>query len=123
LGPAKATIDMAFRGNIRISLTVTLAHFVLTSLIGYYAGYRVGGPMGESVAHLLVDAYDSRGAMSEQAIEERYRAIKSAAEASTATWRPVFILISLPIKFALEPMFESITNKPKRRATCPIFSA
>ena len=101
---------MAVRRNIRVSLLVTLAHFVLTSLIGYYAGYRVGGPMGESIAHLLVDAYDSRGAMSEQTIEERYRTIKSAAEASTATWQPVFILISLPIKFALEPMFEPVTH-------------
>lgn len=101
---------MAIRRNIRISLLVAVVHLVLTSLIGYYAAYRVGGAAGESIGHLLVDGYESSGAMSEQTFDERYRVIKSDAEASAALWQPVFLLVSLPIGFALEPMFKPITR-------------
>lgn len=101
---------MPVRQNVRISLLVAVAHLVLTSLIGYYAAYRVGGAAGESIAHLITDAYESRGAMSDRTLDERLRAIKSTAEANSALWQPVFTFVSLPIKFALEPMFEPVAR-------------
>jgi hypothetical protein len=101
---------MAVRRNVRVSLLVAVAHLALTSLIGYYAAYRVGGAAGEEIARLLMDEYESRGAMPDQTFNERYRAIKSNAEANAALWQPVLVLVSLPITFALEPMFKPITR-------------
>jgi hypothetical protein len=106
----RAHTDMKIRRSIRVSLLVAVVHFVLTSVIGYYAAYRIGGAAGESIAHLLTDGYESHGAMSEQTIEEHYRAIKSTAEATAASWEPVLALVHLPIGFALEPMFEPVSR-------------
>jgi hypothetical protein len=101
---------MAVRRNIRVSLLVAVTHLVLTSLVGYYAAYRVGGAAGESFARLFIEGYEARGAMPEQTIDERYRAIQATAEANAALWQPVSVLVSLPIGFALEPMFKPIAR-------------
>src|SRR5689334_15169463 len=107
---------MAERRNVRVSLLVVAAHFVLTSLIVYYVGYRVGGGGGESIARLIIDTHESHGAMSEQTIDERFREIANAAQASAARWEPVLVLVSLPIKFALEPMFRPLSRGWSDRA-------
>src|SRR5262249_41928280 len=83
---------------------------------GYYVGYRVGGGAGESIAHLLIDGQESHGAMSAQTIEERLRDIANDAQASAARWEPVLLLISLPINFALEPMFQPLSRTWSDRA-------
>ena len=101
---------MSDRRNIRVSLFVVAAHFVLTSFIGYYVGYRVGGVAGEGIARLLIDGYESHGAMSEQTIDERYRDIVNASQTSAAQLEPVLLLVSLPIKFALEPMLQPLSR-------------
>jgi hypothetical protein len=103
-------VAMAYRQIIRVALLVAIAHFVLTSLVGYYAAYRVGGSFGENVAGLLIDAYESRNTLSEPAIEERYREVKARADATAERWQPVFVALSLPIKFVVEPVFEPISR-------------
>ena len=107
---------MAERRNVRVSLLVVATHFVLTSLIAYYVGYRVGGSAGQSIARLIIDVDESHGAMSEPTIVERYRDIANATQASAARWEPVSVLVSLPIKFALEPMFRPLSHSWSDRA-------
>lgn len=107
---------MAVGRIIRVSLLVAVAHFVLTSLIGYYAAYKVGAAAGGSIARLLIDASESGGAIADQTIEERLRAIKGTAARDAALWQPVTVLVSIPIRFALEPVFKPLTRSWYDRA-------
>ena len=101
---------MPNRHIIRVVLFIAVVHFVLTSIIGYYAAYRVGGGAGESIGRLLIDGYESRGTMPESTIDQRYRDILNTTEATAAQWQLAFVLISLPVGFALEPLFKPISR-------------
>jgi len=95
---------------IAIALLITVAHFALSSLLGHYVAYQVGGSAGENIARFITETYDSKGAASEAELTERYRDMKKAIDATADRWQVTFVLLSLPIKFALEPMFRSVTR-------------
>jgi hypothetical protein len=101
---------MTHRRIVLIAVLVTAAHFVLSSLLGYYAAYEVGGRAGENIARLITETYESKNAPTEAAIAERYRDVKKSIDETAARWRPAFVLLSLPIMFALEPMLKPVTR-------------
>src|SRR6266567_7572990 len=101
---------MTHRRIVLIAVLVTVAHFVLSSLLGYYAAYEVGGRAGENIARLITETYESKDAQTEAAIAERYRDVRKSIDETAARWRPAFVLFSLPIMFALEPMFKPLTR-------------
>lgn len=102
--------EMTNRRMILIALLVTAAHFALSSLLGYYVAHEVGGRAGENIARFITETYESKDATSEAAIAERERDLNNTIDTTVVRWQPVFVLLSLPIGFALEPLFEPVTR-------------
>src|SRR6266853_5365936 len=83
---------MTHRRIVLIAVLVAAAHFVLSSLLCYYAAYEVGGRAGENIARLITETYESKDAPAEAAIVERYRNVKKSIDETAARWQPAFLL-------------------------------
>ena len=81
---------------ITITLSLTIIHFVLTSLIGHYIAVQIGTQMGKIVADTLIEASDK--SKSEEEASRIYQNMKSQSEDIRNKWKFPELLISLPAK-------------------------
>lgn len=65
-------------------LSVTVIHFILTSIVGYYIAVQIGTPMGQIVASGLKEASKSSQAPDEEA-SKIYQNMKKKVDAINET--------------------------------------
>ena len=107
---------------ITIALAVVIVHFGLTSAAGYYIALRIGQEMGKMVAGGLAEiwAVRQKGTQTEtkEAAQRIIQDIKVKREALIKKWAIPTMLVSLPVRYFLEPLL----NEADREATNKVLS-
>ena len=98
-----------------IALSVTIIHFVLTSVIGHYIAVQIGTQMGQVVASGLTDATEQSPQNSEKKATELYQGMKNRSEDIIENWRMPLLLLSLPSKPLLNPFLKEIRKNQLNR--------
>lgn len=98
-----------------IVLSVTIIHFVLTSVIGHYIAVQIGTQMGQVVASGLTDATEQSPQSSEEKANELYQGMKNRSEGIIENWRMPLLLLSLPAKPLLKPFLKEIRKNQLNR--------
>ena len=96
-----------------IALSVTIIHFILTSVIGHYFAVQIGTQMGQVVAEGLIEAYEKSPQGVQKSEEEAQRIsqdMKNKSEGIIENWKLPLFLISLPIKPLLNPFLKNIRD-------------
>lgn len=83
---------------ITITLSLTIIHFVLTSLIGHYIAVQIGTQMGKIVADGLIEASDKNTDKAEEEANRIHQNMKSKIDGINDNWKIPNLLISLPAK-------------------------
>lgn len=98
-----------------IAFSVTIIHFVLTSVVGHYIAVRIGTQMGQVVASGLTDATEQSPQNSERKATELYQGMKNRSEDIIENWRMPLLLLSLPSKPLLNPFLKEIRENQLNR--------
>ena len=98
-----------------IALSVTITHFVLTSVIRHYIAVQIGTQMGQVVASGLTDATEQSPQNSEKKTTELYQGMKNRSEDIIENWRMPLLLLSLPSKPLLNPFLKEIRKNQLNR--------
>ncbi len=106
---------MANKKIFVIALSVTIIHFVLTSVIGHYIAVRIGTQMGQVVASGLTDATEQNAQNSEKKATELYQDMKNRSEEIIENWRMPLLLLSLPSKPLLNSFLKEIRKNQLNR--------
>ncbi len=96
-----------------IALSVTIIHFVLTSVIGHYIAVRIGAQAGQIVAGGFIEAYEISPQTPPQSDEEGkrlYRDMKNKGEDIIENWKLPLLSISLPIKPLMNSFLKNIRD-------------
>ena len=97
-----------------VTLSVTIIHFILTSVIGHYIAVQVGTQMGKIVADGLIEAYEKSPQKSSQKSEEEatliYQNMKSKSDNILAKWKVPMFLLSFPSKPITYPLVRKISR-------------
>jgi hypothetical protein len=103
-------MKIANKKILTVMLSVTLIHFILTSIVEYYIAVQIGTSMGQIVAGGLKETRPK----SPQAIDEEatkiYQNMKKKVDAINETWKIPRLLLSLPVK----PLMNSFLREIKR---------
>jgi hypothetical protein len=83
---------------ITITLSLTIIHFVLTSLIGHYIAVQIGTQMGKIVAEGLIEASDKNTDNADEEAKQIHQNMKSKIDGIKDNWKIPNLLISLPAK-------------------------
>src|SRR4030042_3105328 len=95
---------------ITITLSLTIIHFVLTSLIGHYIAIQIGTQMGKIVADGLIEASDKNPAKAEEEANRIHQNMKSKIDGINDNWKIPNVLISLPAK----PLINALVKEMKQ---------
>ena len=90
-----------------IAVSITILHFILTTVAGHYIAIQIGSSTGQAVAKGLIESTGNPSS-SEKEINERYQEMKSKSEEIIARWKIPLLLISLPIKPVIQPLLNKI---------------
>ena len=91
---------------ITITFSLTLIHFVLTSLIGYYIAVQIGTQMGKIVADGLIEASDKKPDKAEEEAIRIHENMKNKIDGINESWKIPNLLISLPAKPLITPLLK-----------------
>ena len=100
--------------NKKIVITafaVTLFHFAITAAISYYIAVQIGTQMGEIVASGLIESSDKNPAKADEKAHRIYQNMKNKRDAILGNWKVPTLLISLPVKSLMAPLFQEMRQK------------
>lgn len=100
---------------ITATLSVTLIHFVLTSVIGYYIAVQIGTQMGKIVADGLIEAGDKNPAKAEEEANRIYQDMKSKSDGIRESWKIPRLLILFPVKPLINPILSELRKNELNR--------
>lgn len=89
---------------IVVVLSVTIIHFILTSVIGHYIGTQIG----KIVADGLIEASDKNPDKAEEGANRIYQNMKSKSDGILESWKIPRLLISLPVKPLMTPLLQEM---------------
>jgi hypothetical protein len=89
---------------VTIAVAIATAHFILTSVVGYYVGAYVGSQVGQVVAKSLIDVMERSGQDGDSVVPEAVHNMQNSSDAILAPWKPVFAILSFPVKRFLSPI-------------------
>ena len=87
-----------------VALSIATAHFFITSAVGYVVGAYVGSQVGQVIAQGMIDLMERPRQDAESVVTETVHDMASASEAIAAPWKPVFVILSLPVKPLMKPI-------------------
>jgi len=99
---------MTNKNIITATISVTIVHFILTSLIGNYIAVQIGTQMGKIVADRLIEASDKNPAKSEEEATRIYQNMKSKSDSINESWEIPSLLISFPAKPLITPLLKEM---------------
>jgi hypothetical protein len=86
-----------------LAVSITILHFILTSVAGHYIAVQIGSSTGQAVAKGLIESTENPQS-SEKEINERYQDMQSKSDGIISRWKLPLLLISLPIKPVIQPL-------------------
>jgi len=101
-----------------ITLSIALAHFVVTSVVGHYIAVHVGTQVGHVVAEGFIQAYEKSPQNLQKSEEEAKRIhqeMKNKSESIIENWKLPLFVISLPVKPLMNPFLKSIRDARIRK--------
>lgn len=98
---------MTTKKILPFSLAITIAHFVLTLVIGHYLAVQVGSQMGQVAASGISDISKQK---TEAETNEIYQKMKNNGNEIIGDWKVTNFLLSLPMRFLLAPSYKKIQN-------------
>lgn len=93
---------------ITITLSLTIIHFILTSLIGYYIALQIGTQMGKIVAAGLIEASKKNPDKAEEEANRIHQNMKTKSDDIRESWKIPHLLISLPAKPLITPLLKEM---------------
>jgi hypothetical protein len=90
-----------------ITISITIVHFILTTIVGHYIAVQIGSSMGQVIANELIKSIENPKS-SEKEINERVQAMKTKGDEMMSRWKIPLLLISLPIKPVIQPLLNEI---------------
>lgn len=93
---------------ITITLSLTIIHFILTSLGGYYIAVQVGTKMGKIVADGLMEATDKNLDKAEEEANRIHQNMKSKIDGINEDWKIPKLLVSLPAKPLINALLKEL---------------
>ena len=104
---------MTNRKIFAIVLSVTIIHFVLTSVVGHYVAAKIGTQVGQIVAEGLIESYKKSpqpSPKSEREANKIYQDMKGKSEDVIENWKLPRLLVSLPLKPLLNPFLRNMMH-------------
>lgn len=101
--------EIRFRCHVLfiIAVSITILHFILTSVAGHYIAIQIGASTGQAVAKGLIESTENPQP-SEKETNGRYQDMKSKSDEIISRWKLPLLLISLPIKPVIQPLLNKI---------------
>jgi len=90
-----------------LAVSITILHFIITSVAGHYIAVQIGSSTGQAVAKGLIESTENPQS-SEKEINERYQDMQSKSDEIISRWKLPLLLISLPIKPVIRPLLNKI---------------
>ncbi|GAB4416837.1 MAG: hypothetical protein OHK0032_12860 [Thermodesulfovibrionales bacterium] len=90
-----------------IAVSITIVHFMVTSIAGHYIAVQVGSSTGAAVAKGLIEATENQRS-SEKEVSEIYRDMKNKRDEVISKWKIPTLMISLPLKPVIQPLLNKI---------------
>jgi len=101
---------------IIITFSLTIIHFVLTSLIGHYIAVQVGAQAGKIIASGLIETSDKNLDKTKEEATRIYQNIKNKSDDVSVSWRIPQLLISLPAKPLIIPLLKYMRKQQMNKA-------
>jgi len=95
---------------LKIALSVTIVHFILTSVIGHYIAVQIGTQIGQIVIGGLQATSGKTTEKSEEEATTIYQDMKSKRDAILENWKISELMISLPAKPLLNPLLKKMSQ-------------
>jgi hypothetical protein len=92
---------------IIIALSLTIIHFVLTSLIGHYINVQVGTQIGKIVTEGLNEVYENKTGIAEEEAKRINQEMKARSNEIKERCRIPELIISLPAKPLLNSLLKA----------------
>ena len=102
---------MTNKNIIIIAFSLTIIHFVLTSLIGHYIAVQVGAQTGRIVADGLMETSDKNLNKAKEEATRIYQNMKTKSDDISDSWRIPQLLISLPAKPLITPLLKEMRKQ------------
>jgi hypothetical protein len=102
-------VEITNKKILTIAFSVTVIHFILTSIIGHYIAVQIGVQTGAVVTGGLEEASKSHDAADEKSAKI-YQNMKQKVDAINERWQIPSLLISLPAK----PLMNSFLREIKK---------
>lgn len=101
--------QIEFKGHTILIITVliTILHFVLTSIAAHLIAIQIGSRTGQLVAEGLIETTRSPKS-SEKEVNEIHQDMTVRINDEISKWKIPLLLISLPIKPAIDPFLKKI---------------
>src|SRR4030042_3978608 len=93
---------------ITITLSLTIIHFVLTSLIGHYINVQIGTQIGKIVAEGLNEAYEKKTGTAEEEAKRINYEMKAKSDNIKERWKIPNLIISLPVNPLLNTLLKEM---------------
>jgi len=99
---------------IGIALSVTIIHFVITSLVSHYIAVQIGTQIGHVVIGGLSASSDKT--KSEEEATRIYQNMKRKSEDINSQWKIPLFLISLPAKPGINYLLKDLRKERMKKA-------
>jgi hypothetical protein len=96
---------------IIITLSLTIIHFVLTSLVSHYISVQIGTQMGQVVAVGLIETSDNSPDKAKEGATRIYQNMETKSKDINASWKIPQLLISLPAIPLITPLLKDIKKQ------------
>ena len=90
-----------------MAVSITILHFILTSVVGYYIATQIGTSTGQVVAKGLIESTENAKSPGRE-VNEIYQDMKTKSDEIISSWKIPMLLISLPIKALIQPLLNRI---------------
>ena len=96
---------------IIITLSLTIIHFVLTSLISHYISVQIGTQIGKIVAGGLIEASDNNPDKAKEEATRIYKNMETKSDDIKESWKIPQLLISLPARPLITPLMKDMRKQ------------
>ncbi len=100
---------------ISISLSLTIIHFILTSVIGHYISVQIGTEMGKIVSAGLIESSGLNTIKTNDETSRIDQNIENKSAEIGKRWRIPQLLISLPARPIINPILKDVRKQQMNR--------
>lgn len=96
---------------IIMSLSLTIIHFILTSLIGHYISVQIGTEMGNVISNGLMESSELNRDKTNEEATRIFNNMEGKSDVINKSWRMPQLIISLPARPLITPILKDIRKR------------